>query len=281
VTEGGTASADLLGRFVQAKSDLSGERFSYVVTDQGTQPVNGPLPVNAKFDVNAVVKNKGFSRAGAFTAAFYASVDRVIDPTTDARIGAVAVPSALEPGQRVTVRAPLKLPNRLPKEFFGKITIGMVIEPDDPRSDANIGNNRNVGEGIDRRRAQFYDPIAPRGVWKRNGSTLYFSTRRAAEQFLERQGFAAPLIAGVTDIGFSRPVGPTYSRFTGTTMRAGAFRIQAGVAVKNGRFYIVVQGAAADFNPAHLETVVAEPSPRALLHWRLNFPYVRDYHNRF
>lgn len=272
------------------KPDLVGREVTYTVTADVTGAANGPVPVGSPFRFTARVANQGAGNAGSFGVVLYASTDATIDPATDERIGIVGTVSGLAAGTETSVVGTLTLPLTLPVSYFGEIYLGVMIDDGNAVDETDETNNRNQGDGIDRREVQLYDPIAPRGRWTAAGGAGPFASQAAAETFLEANGFS--WVIPPFDAGYSRPLTtPTFSRYNGVTMPAEAFRIQAGVGEPprgSGNWFITVQGAdGTAFNPAGLSPAIGEPSPRSIndvsVLWAdVTWPtYVSDYHSRF
>ena len=270
---------EVFGRVSQA--DLTGSTLHYRVPQDQTQAVDGPLPVNAPFTVEAVIRNNGSGQADPFTVAFYLSTDSTID-STDLLIGSAAVNTPLQPGAQVTIFPfpVLRLPDPLPQTYFGRVWLGLVIDPGDHLSETDEANNSNQGNGIDKRTVTLYDPILPRLF-----IPITFQSSAVARDYLEANGFIRPF--PVIDAGWSRPFSvPTYSRFNGRVMSADAFRLNANPQRQGPRDYrIWLQGADQNFNPTGMPAAIGEPSPRwaeaNIASERAWFLYVLDYHLRF
>jgi hypothetical protein len=260
--------------------DLVGNGISYFVprTALLLVPVNGPLPVNLAFNVTARVDNKGAGDAGASVARFYLSTDATIDPGKDLLVAQVRVP-ALKAGLEFTMRdQEMRLPASLPRTFFGRVWLGMVVDATNAIRESNEGNNRNVGNNVDRVQVQLFDPIAEH---RRISS---FPTKEAAEMYLRDHGFEGELI--LVDSGWSRPVPSqqkVFSRFNGKLMPGDAFREQAAPFLsKTGRWVIDIQGADSSYNPTGVRPAFGEPNPRTSLKYGADwFQYVATYHLDF
>jgi hypothetical protein len=260
--------------------DLEASDFEYVVPSDVTRERNGPLPVNVPFNLAFKITNNGDEQSEPTSASLYISLDGTIDPATDLLVTDIPIP-ALSIGQEMSFAPTGILLPILPATYIGEVYLGLFLNKDNVVLESEVDNNANLGEEVDMREVQLYDPVAQRGLWQVGGVTLTFPTRPDADAFLTANGFT--LTFAILDAGWSRPLTTaTVSRYNGRTMPADAFRIQA-IPVRVGSAWgIGVQGAEAGFNPANLTTVFGEPSPRARWGWGLALlNYVRPYHTRF
>jgi hypothetical protein len=250
--------------------DLIGTSFHYQVQADRhpvlSQRVDGPLPFNAAFNlVNTTVKNVGPTDAAPFTVAIYASQDSTID-TSDVLLGRVQTGALAAGAERLITLDNLVLPQNLP--WSGRIHLGMVIDLQGDVPEANEQNNANVAAAVDHAIVQLYDPIAPRELWLgQDGRPLEFRSRTAVYRFLKRQGYQN--LAFDNPLSRSLPRPATFSRYTGRTMPAGAFRTEA---------YSEYSAATRTWR---IRRQLSEPSPAALRQWGSDYPYVLSYHLRF
>jgi hypothetical protein len=280
VLEGGSASANLLGRFVKLP-DLVGKSLNYRVPQDRTRAENGPLPVNLPFEITAIVENRGQGRSGKFDVVFYLSTDAVIDQS-DLYIGSVELPG-LAPGAAHKIVKEFRLPEDLSHDYHGTVHLGMIVDPDHTTLDEDFDNNQNRGLTLDQQLVPLYDPVPDHDYWRPKAGIgeIYFNTRAKAEQELLENFFGKPAGAG-TDVGWTRPLeGPQYSYYTGGTMPPGAFRVYAWIVRKSpAHFFIEVRGVDGAFDPAFLRTAFGEPNPSSQ-DWGTDIDYVREYQARF
>lgn len=248
---------------------VTAELGYHVIEDQSGQN-NGPIPFNAHFVIAARIGNVGAGPAGSFKVRFFASRDSTID-SNDVALGDVAV-NGLAAGETMIVNTatPIQLPQSLP--WFGRIYLGVVLDPENSVSESNELNNSNSGQGMDVRSAQLYDPLPSIGEAPRT-----FNTQIQAFIYLVFNGYFLQLPN--TGRGWTKllPGSSTVvSRFDGISRSGIAYRLDAGIkepdAAHGGRYWIEVQGTA----------VIAEPCPETAPFFGATwFNYVRDFHSRF
>jgi hypothetical protein len=172
-------------RAAAAQPDLAATRFTFqVLADEGH--ANGPLPVNVSFDATVTVRNLGNAKAGSFYVSLYASNDNYIS-SSDVSLGRARV-SSLNAGSSTTVQVRLTLPSSLPSSFKGQVWLGGIVDSTGAVRESNENNNRNRGDGLDRRSVQLYDPVGP--VTAITG----FVSSRDAENYLRNHGFSRVLV---------------------------------------------------------------------------------------
>jgi hypothetical protein len=269
--DGETRSWETAKAVVKAP-DLTGTVFHYQVMDERygqsrLMPSDGPLPVNLPFLVRATVSNRGGYASKPAQVAFYLSRDKQIDPAGDRLLNATALP-ALRPGQAQPVQALLRLPSNLSRDYFGTVYVGMVIDPANAVKESNEDNNRNAGDGLDRRPVPLYDE-----VWENQPIAQAWAKYSDAVQWLKDNGFTEkpPFLQ---DVNWSKDcTASRFSRYHGKVMPAGAFRIHAvPVRTTDGRWTVAVQGTEA----------LGEPNPRAVGEWGADLLfYVKPYHDLF
>ncbi len=254
---------------VVALADLVGTSFHYKVPSDSIGAENGPLPTNASYEVFGTIRNQGRGDSGPVTVAVYLSFDNVIDPTVDFEIGTTVL-SSLASGDELSFKLEMlpvsTWPNTLPP-WSGKVTIGMMIDPDRNLFERTFQNNRNSGIGVDTQSVHLYDPIPP------VKTVLTNATYRQALLWLFRNGFKP--VPPLTGSGWSKSLSSNIrirSPFDGQTRSGLAYRQNAFIVGSGGKYSVVVQGS---------ETI-AEPNPEtALLYGVRWFDYVADWHPRF
>lgn len=250
--------------------DLIGFRFNYRVPRDGTGDQNGPIPVGTEFNVATTIWNRGAGAAGPFVVKMYASTDNRIDPATDFFVADLGTVSGLAAGATRDINAKATLPLSLPRSYFGTIHLGIVIDSPNRVGEVNESNNWGQRLNGDFLPALLYDPIPARELWLRgNGQPLEFASRADAYAFLQARGYENFTFDNTASR--SLLLGPTYSRYNGRTMPAGAFRIEA-------------YPKASKTNPGkwNIERQINEPSPRVTdTAWGAQYSYVLDWHRRF
>lgn len=252
VREQATDTADLIAEFAPVP-DLIATRLStsvrsYVGSD--TQ-----YKVKVKNAGNGMVKQ-------SFRVDIVLSTDANLD-AGDLVLKQAGTVSQMKPGQTISFKGRFNIPVNAPIRYSGEVFLGVIVDPDDTVAESNEDNNLEARFDRNIRPITLYDPTPPREIWTdAQNNPLTFKNKKAVYAFLAGQGYEDL----IRDNRASRslPMGQRFSRRTGETMAAGAFRIEAYPKKRGGQWMI--------------ERQIGEPNPGAQSKWGLLAGYVLLWH---
>lgn len=192
--------------------------------DRDFEP-NGPLPVNLKFRLDATIRNASAAVVPPVSVSFVLTVDSIIGNADDTHLvqvdGVVIPPNGSRTVSVEDVNLPVSVPYADPYEPLrpyagGRGKIGVLVDSTYAVDESDEDNNSAI------RRVTMWDPNSHKGAEWISGPFEEVMER------LKREGFAPVRPPWpFQDGGYARPLGETYSYYTGRMMPPGTFRDQA------------------------------------------------------
>jgi hypothetical protein len=255
------------------KADLRCTITAFVNSIPGVSPFANTRDlwaVNLPAIVSLEVKNVGGVASPPVSAKLSLIKDISSYPLTEVGV------EALQPGASARPRLiSLVLPggNAFDWNFFGDVKFRAEVDPARSIDETNTSNN------VDTRTIVLVDPRPSRTIpatitiGPSNTIPNDFPTEHAAESVLLLMGYYSCEIPNVFNAGWTKDLtgAPIRSRRDGQNKSPSAFRGDAVIRPRNGRFVITFQGGPG----------LGEPNPCGFFHWDPNFinGYVATWHD--